>query len=398
MNKKFSLGVCISLIAIACAVTFVLTMTLSLNIYNTKIAGVEERGAIYTKLQDIDSYVRNNFLWTIDEDKLSAGVMSGYMVGLGDPKSRYITASEYYEAQQYVAGKIVTAGLETARDESGYIIITEVYEGSSAWLQGIEEGDIITQIDGTQVLEAGAENAMRLLGGDEGTRVSITTRRAGEENRFTLIRHEIELISAKGVKHGDLGFIRITGFAENTGNQFETALDAILAADAKGLIIDLRGAEGCLIAPQRQILDRLVLRGAVAVAEYGSGNINTIIEINNDSRVMLPITVITDGNTAEGGELLAAMLKDYASAQIVGVPTKGDAVFTTTQMLRDGSAVVLSIMMVRSGGGTEFDGEGIRPDFMVELTASPETDLDNFENTVDAQIRKAIEVTETRIP
>ena len=397
MNRKFSLGVCVSLIAIACAVTFVLTMSISLNLYNAKIAGVGEREVIYTKLRDIDSYARSNYIGAIDEERLITGIMNGYMAGTGDVKAKYITASDYYEIQQAESGKIITAGVQAARDESGYIRISGVYEGSSAELQGIEPGDIITQIDGVQVLEIGAENAMKLLSGEKGTRVAMTTRRSGEERRYTLIRQEIEIITVKGVNYGDCGFIRISGFAENTGVQFDAVLNQILENDAKALIIDVRALNGCLVAPVRQILERLVSRNIVAVGEYKNGNVNNIIEINSDENIDLPVTVITDANTSEGGELLTAALKDFADARVVGTPTKGDCVFTATQTLRDGGAVMFSVMKVRSLGGTSFENDGIKPDFSVELTSQIENNLDNLENTLDAQIKKAFEITEPKI-
>jgi carboxyl-terminal processing protease len=396
MNRKFSLGVCISLIAIACAVTFVLTMSLSESIFNQRIAGVGEREAIYAKMQDIDSYVRLNFIGAIDEERLVTAIMNGYMAGLGDAKAGYITDSEYYEFAQNKRGRIITAGVRVSRDESGYIRIDEVFPGSSAELQGIMAGDLITQIDGIQVLEAGADDAIRRLRGEEGMRVVLILRRDGEDRRVTLIRQEIELVTVKGVSHGDLGFIRISGLADNTGNQFDTVLDEILADDVRGLVIDARGLSGYLEVPLRQILERLLPAGIAAIAEYRNGNVNTIIEIINDAHVNIPITVITDINTGSAGELLAATLRDFAGAQLVGTATRGDPVFTTTQSLRDGSAVILSIMKVRSSGGTSFDGEGIRPDFPVELVSPIETDLANLGETFDAQIRKAFEVTETR--
>ncbi|MCL2109620.1 MAG: S41 family peptidase [Oscillospiraceae bacterium] len=393
MNRKFSLGVCVSLIAIACAVTFVLTMSLSLNLYNEKIAGVGQREAIYTKMQDVDTVVRNNFIGTIDEDALANGIMNGYMAGLGDGKSTYITATGFITFQQRMNGKIVTVGLEAVRHESGYITITEVYEGSSAELQGIEAGDLITEINNAGVLEIGADAAIRLLSGDEGTRVELMTTRDGETRRHILTRQEIELRTARGVNFEDIGFIRISGLADNTGSQFENVLDELLENGARALVLDIRGTDGCLRAPLRQILNRLIPRSTAAIAEYRNGNLSNFIEIVNDSHIGLPITVITDANTAEGGELLAAVLKDFAGAQIVGVTTKGDAVFTQVQTLGDGSALLLSVMKVRSGGGTTFDGEGIRPDFFIELTTAAETDLYNLENTYDVQIRKALEVT-----
>ena len=96
MNRKISLGIAISIVAIACAVTFVITMTVSLSNYNNKIADVQQRGEIYTKLQEIDAYVRSYSLYEVNDEVMRNGVYSGYLSGIDDSAARYYTADEYY--------------------------------------------------------------------------------------------------------------------------------------------------------------------------------------------------------------------------------------------------------------------------------------------------------------
>ena len=145
MNKKFSLGITISLIAIACAITFVLTVTVSTNMFNEKIAGINEREGIYTKIQEIDTYVRNSSLYTINEENLLNSIVKGYVSGLKDSDAYYLTADEYYKYQQVEKGVIIGAGIEAEREESGYIKISYIYPGSPAEEEEIpwwhEEGE-----------------------------------------------------------------------------------------------------------------------------------------------------------------------------------------------------------------------------------------------------------------
>lgn len=402
MNKKFSLGVCISLIAIACSITFVVTMTVSLNIYNSKIAGVEEREEIYSKLQEIDSFVRNNYLKEIDKDALLLSILNGYITGTGDIQAKYLTNAEYYLQQQMEKGKIVTAGMEVAREESGYIKVIGVYEGSPAEIRGIKTGDIITAINNTGVLELGAENAIKQLNGDEGTRITITIQRSGEETQYSLVRQLVEIISVNGTVFNGYGFIRINGFSELTGTQFNNTLDRINESGVKGLIIDIRGTSGYLIQPLREIFNRLIPGSVLANAEYKGGSVNNIIvtgsndsENVSDSESGFPVVVLADANTSGCGELMTAILKDFKNAKTVGNTTAGNAVLTQTQSFRDGSAVRISGLKVSSAGGTVFDGIGIKPDFYIEMNTPIELNLQNLENTNDLQIKKAFEIMET---
>ena len=151
MNKKISLGIAISLVAIGCAITFVLTWTVSLNIYNSKLGTSEKYEGVYAKLREIDTTVRQNYIGSVSDDSLENATINGYISGIGDKYASYIAPSAYYELQQTQSGVILGAGFEAEEDTSGYLKITTVYKGSSAELNGVLSGDIITAIDGKEM-------------------------------------------------------------------------------------------------------------------------------------------------------------------------------------------------------------------------------------------------------
>lgn len=399
MNKKLSLGVSISLVAIAVAVTFVLTMTVSLQIYNSKIAGVNEREEIYGKLQELDSYVRSNFIGEIDNDGQLLSILQGYVAGTGDTFAEYLTPESYYEEQQRQRGRLISAGFYAERASSGYIRVTEVYEGSSAEAQGIIVGDVITAVDGVEVLAIGAEAALKRLTGDDGTRVTIGYQRAGAEaeSRATLVRQEIVLQSAVGSVVGNIGYIRVSGFTDIAGAQLTALIDAYEKDGAAGYIFDVRGTSGYLTAPLRTMMNRIIPSANAATAVYKDGQARNIVVTDDAAILQKPIVVLTNGETSALGELFAAILKDYAGAAIVGTPTRGNAVLTAVQAFRDGSAIRLSVAKMQSTGATFFDGIGISPDYFVDMSADRESNLANLESTADLQIKKAFDVIRTKI-
>lgn len=397
MNKKISLGVAVSLVAIGCAITFVLTWTVSLNIYNSKISGVQEREEIYTKIKEIDSIVRTNYIGTIDDEALIQSILSGYVSGISDKYTTYIPADNYYTVQQAGSGVLVGIGVDAVEEASGYIQITKVYEGSVAAASGIMLNDIITEIDGKNVLSIGNTEALKILKGDEGTSVSVKINRQGEEMSFNLVRAKLEIKSVKGRKIGDYGYVRISTFNDTTGAQFSEIIDSLIEQDVKGFIFDVRQNSGGLVNGLKPILNRLLDEGIIATAKYADGSVKTLIETDSEQSVKLPMTVLVDNGSASASELFSAALRDESDAKLVGTTTYGKAVMQNTYEFKDGSALVLTIAKVYSSRSDYYDGIGLKPDYFTELTAGQEKYIDTLDETNDDQLKKALEVMETLV-
>ena len=390
MNKKISLGVAISLVAIGCAITFVLTWTVSLNTYNSKISSSEKYEGIYAKLREMDVTVRNNYIGDLIDESLEQSIFNVYVVGIGDKYASYMGASSYYELQQTTSGVISGAGIVIEEDGSGYLRITTVYKGGSAELNGVQAGDVITEIDGKSLLSMEAGTAAEKLSGDVGTRVALKLLRDGEEISVNLVRQQLDIESVTGEMLDNIGYISITAFNAKTSEQFASALTKLTDDGAKALIIDVRQNGGGLVSALKPILNRFVPTAIAATAEYSDGSRKTLIETDSDECITIPMAVLVDGGTASAAEIFAAALRDECGAQLIGTQTFGKGVIQNTYEFSDGSAITLStakIIMPKSG---EFDGVGLKPDYVTELPtgALPE----NLTHDADAQLQKAIEV------
>ena len=380
MNKKISLGLAISLIAITCAVTFILTSFYSLRSFNKKVVDVNEKAAKYSSLQSLDSYVRDNYYGKIDEDELNDGILKGYVDGLGDKYSRYLNEEEYLEEQSEEQGKLIGLGLTLAKDENGYISIEEILPDSPVAESDVSVGDIITIVEGVDVKTAGFEESVEAMRGAEGTDISITVRREGIDKDYTFTRRSIEVETVSGEMRNDyIGYIKISGFKKNTPEQFIETLERLTSNGAKALIFDVRDNGGGQITALEECLDPLLPEGVIATAEYKDGTSETII-YSDESQIDLPMVVLVNENTASSAELFAAALRDSKKASLVGVQTYGKGVMQTTAAFEDG-AVVLTVAQYKTAQSECYDGVGLTPDYQVE----------NEQEGNDAQYAQAVE-------
>lgn len=395
MNKKLSLGIAISLVAIGCAITFVLTWTVSLNIYNSKIGTSEKYEGVYAKLREIDATVRQNYIGTVSDDALESSTINGYISGIGDKYASYTTPAAYYELQQTYAGVILGAGFEAEEDGSGYLRVTSVYKGSSAELNGVMTGDVITAIDGKSLLSMEPGTALERLFGEVGTRLALQLLRDGESISVNLIRQQLEIESVSTrLLDNSIGYIQITAFNAKTPEQFNTALTMLENVGAKALIIDLRQNGGGTISSLKPILSRFAPSEIVAMVEYSDGSRKTLIETDADNACQLPVAVLVDGGTVSAAELFAAVLKDECGALLVGTQTFGKAVMQNTFEFSDGSALTISVGTIYTQSGT-WNEAGLKPDYSVELTGGALPG--SLDDDSDAQLQKAVEVLIPRI-
>lgn len=391
MNKKISLGITISLIAIGCAITFVLTWTISLGIFNKKIASSEKFEGVYAKLQAMDTVVRDNYIGALSDEALEIAIINGYVSGMNDPYAYYMPPSAYYELQQTTSGVIKGAGFDSESDGSGYLRITNIYKGSSAESNGVQIGDVITEIDGQSLLTMDTASARERLSGEPGTKLSLKLVRNSEPLSVTLIREQtdIESVTYETLAR-DIGYIRITTFNNKTADQFSSALDFILSHNAKSLIIDVRQNGGGTVASLKPMLNQLIPAAVIATAKYKNGMERTLIETDSDRSLDIPTVVLVDGGTASTAELFAVALRDCQGARLIGTQTYGKAVMQNTYPFSDGSAFVFTTAEIVPQKSPSYNGSGLTPDYMVELPAG--ATVNTIDRSADTQFKRAIEV------
>ena len=388
MNKKVSLGVMISLIAVACAITFVLTMTVSLNMYNSMVAGIQERETINAKIKEIDTFVRSSSIYKPNENNLITGIANGYISGTSDKYAKYYTADEYYKLQQLQSGVIIGTGIETVVN-GDYLEVTNVYEGSSAEVEEITKGCTITAVGGKSILEIGAEQAQAQLDGEEGTKLSVTySTPDGVEKTVTLVRQSIKLTSVKGTLIDGYAYIKIYTFNDTTDDSFIQLIDEYEAQSVLGYIFDVRDVTDGITEPLKAMLNRVLPKAQIAIQVDANGRDTSFIETDGNQFVSKPVTVLTNGNTACLAEI-------FAKASVVGSSTAGKSQLQTTQSFKDGSAVSISTANIVPVESDDFEDTGIKPDYTVDITAQQAEQIKFADKKSDVQLQKALEIVAT---
>ena len=412
-NKKISVGITVSLMAVTAAVTFVITNNYSLSLFNSKVQSVTEREEIYTKLSELDSFARTKFYKEIDEDYLMECIAKGYIFGLQDNYAEYYTAEEYAKVTQKDSGYTMGLGFTFEKEESGYIKVTSVMVNTAAHEAGMQAGDVILAVNDTDVIayEGGYNEAVALLDCAEGTKVKLAVRRRVEAEgaeatvppqflNFELVSRRDEIVSVTGRMIDDrYAYIKISTFNSKTAEQLKAQLDELTAAGAVGIVFDVRDNLGGLVTSLSDCLNLIIGECDPVTAEY-KDRTEVTVHTTAETEIKLPITVLVNGKTASCSELFALALRDEKNAQLVGTTTYGKGVMQTTHKLRDGSAVKVTVAVLKTKNSGEFTGVGVKPNFEMELPDgidSKNITIEQQLNGLDTQLSKALEVLDTTL-
>ena len=395
MSKKVSLGVAATVTLIAMAVTFSMTMTVSMNMFNNTVSSVKNKERMYNKLSEVDRYVRANEYFDINDDTLNDTIASGYMLGISDRYARYYSAKAYSERVGLANGRLMGIGVAVVKDpSSGYARIIRVYDNTPATNVGLEVGGFITAIGDTSTRSMSDTAAMTsALLGEEGSIVSIkylTPLR--EEQSFEIIHANYTTPSISTVRLMDngVGYLRIDSFTSGTAVEFRNAVNSLTNQGATSLIFDLRDNSGENLNAALVATDYCVPSGLIAQSQDKGGNV-TDLRMSDENEITLPVVCLVNGSTASGAELFANALHKMAGATIVGSTTAGKGVLLSDpQSLSDGSAVVITVGILLDNEGKNWNGTGLTPDVDASLTNDEQSSYYDFTVDNDPQIAKAI--------
>lgn len=395
MSKKVSLGVAATVTLIAMAVTFSMTMTVSMNMFNNTVSSVKNKERMYNKLSEVDRYVRANEYFDINDDTLNDTIASGYMLGISDRYARYYSAKAYSERVGLANGRLMGIGVAVVKDpSSGYARIIRVYDNTPATNVGLEVGGFITAIGDTSIRSMSDAAAMTsALLGEEGSIVSIkylTPLR--EEQSFEIIHANYTTPSISTVRLMDngVGYLRIDSFTSGTAVEFRNAVNSLTNQGATSLIFDLRDNSGENLNAALVATDYCVPSGLIAQSQDKDGNV-TDLRMSDENEITLPMVCLVNDSTASGAELFANALRKMAGATIVGSTTAGKGVLLSDpQSLSDGSAVVITVGILLDNEGKNWNGTGLTPDVDASLTNDEQSSYYDFTVDNDPQITKAI--------
>lgn len=327
------------------------------------------------KLEEIQNLIQQKYLGEVDGSELSDYLFRGVAAGIGDAYARYYTQEELASVQESNEGAYYGIGATLSQDaETGELLVSAVYEGNPAQQAGLLEGDYLLRLGETELTGMELSDVITMIRESEGT-FSLTVLRDGEEITLEMACGQVEMMTVTwDIRENDIGYIRITEFDSVTVEQFKTAVDELILAGVKGIVMDLRDNPGGLLDSVCDMLDYLLPEGLIVYTEDRDGKRE---EYNSDDThsVSLPMAVLVNGNSASASEIFAGALQDYGMGVIIGMPTYGKGVVQNTYLLSDGSAFKLTVEKYYTPNGQDIDGNGITPDITVEEDASQERDI-----------------------
>ncbi len=345
------------------------------------------------KVEALEELIRENYIDDVDEEALANGLYSGLMESLNDPYAAYYTPEEWISMQQETQGIYYGIGAYLQKDaDTLYPRITGIIKNTPAEETGLLEDDIIIEVGGEDVYDMELTDVVARIKGEEGTKVHLVVVRGyltskQEELEFDVERRRVETPTVEyEMMDGDIAYIQIAEFDSVTVEQFEEALTSAKAANAKGLVLDLRSNPGGSVGAVVRIARMLLPAGRIVytVDKYGH---EESYDCDGSNEIDIPMVVLINGNSASAAEILAGAIKDYGVGTLLGTQTFGKGIVQQIFTLSDGSAMKLTVSHYYTPLGNDIHKVGIEPDQIVEF------DRDAYlEDRTDNQLDAALEL------
>lgn len=346
--------------------------------------------------QTLDTYravIDKYYLGDVDKESLKEGAIKGYIEGLGDPYTEYISKEDMQDYMEDTMGNFVGIGIYMIEDtETNQIMVLSPIKGSPAEKAGIQPGDYIISVNGELCTADDMTVISTKIKGEEGTTVKLQILRGEETLDFEIIRENIIVNPVEGeVLENNIGYIEFSSFDENTAEEFKTKFEELQAQGITSLIIDLRNNGGGIVNEALQIAGYIADKDSILLYEVDKDNHETVEKNESAPIINMPVIILTNENTASSSEILAGALKDLGKAKTVGTTTYGKGVIQQILTLPDGSGLKITTEKYLTPNRTEINEIGIEPDETVELPESVENVL-NVDRSEDTQLQKAIEM------
>ena len=399
-KKSFKVYKIIMLVVLVAFITFLIT-SISMyqyftgnNVIKNSVTLTSSGNSIVDKrLEKYRKIIDQYYLGEVDDEKLEEGAIKGYIEGLNDPYTEYISKDDMKEYMEDTMGNFVGIGIYMVKDtDTNKIKVLVPIKNSPAEKAGILSGDLILSVDGVQYNADEMSVASTKIKGEEGTVVKLEIIRNNETLNFEIKRERIKVNPVEGkVIENSIGYIEFTSFDEGTAEDFKTKYEELKNKGIKSLIIDLRNNGGGIVEEALKIADYILDKDSIILYEVDKNNNEKVKKSQNNPIIEIPVVVLTNGNTASSSEILAGALKDLGKAKIVGTKTYGKGVIQQIMTLADGSGLKITTEKYLTPNRTEINKVGIEPDEKVELPDTVKNEL-LVEEKDDTQLKKAIEI------
>lgn len=395
-QKRKNIYKVVMLVVLVAVITFI-TTTLFMYKYiggNVKYVQVSsENSKISSALTSIRKIIDKKFLGEIDEEKILNETIKGYVKGLDDPYTEYMTKEEMEEFNTDIMGNFTGIGIYLTNDvERNVIVIISPIKDSPAYKAGILPGDIITKVDGVSYTGEQLTEASNKIKGEIGTKVKLEILRNDETIELEITREHIKINHVESkILNNNIGYIEFNSFDDGCSDEFKEKVEELKSKNITSLIIDIRNNGGGLVDEAIKIADYIVEKDTTLLITKDKTGEEEITKAEIDPIIDVPIVVLTNGSSASASEILAGALKDNGKATIVGEKTYGKGVIQQLLTLTDGSGLKITTSEYYTPNRNKINEVGITPDVEVKLDEEIEDEL-TIEESKDNQLQKAIEI------
>ena len=391
-EKKTNMYRSFMIVLVTVMITFIVTSLFFYNYFLKTDNGVlktvtkYETSDLDTKMNLLKLYVDKYYLNDVNDEKMKENALKGYISGLGDEYTEYLTEDEYDSLMIDVNGDYVGIGVYITEDRYGNAVILLPIKGSPAEEAGLKSGDIIVKVDGEDCSEMELTVLSNKIKGEEGTKVDLEIKRDEETINKTIIRRTVILNEIESeVINNDIGYIKMVSFNDGSAEEFKKHLEDVLSKNVNSLIIDLRDNGGGVVTEVTDIAEFFIEKDKTIMIEKDKTNNKNEIKSETDPIVnsKIKICVLINENSASATEMLVGALKDNNIAKVIGKKSYGKGVMQEVVPVSFGGALKVTIKEFLTPNGSTINKKGIEPDIEVE---------NKSKTNEDEQLQKAIEL------
>jgi carboxyl-terminal processing protease len=299
----------------------------------------------------------------IDRNSLERAAIEGALKATGDQWANYFPLSTLQTLKNRSANALTGVGITLKKKKTGAIEIAQVLEGSPAEKSGLNPGDLVLEINGTNVQGASVATAVALIRGEIGESVKIIVQRDTTKIAVVLQNERVSLKSVKASQiEKNIAYLKISSFSSGTSSEVSSALSQ-LRSDG-GVILDLRNNPGGLIQEAVNTAKLFVERGNIV--SYKLADDEKIYSVSNPNAISVPIVIIINRDTASAAEILAAAFQDRNRGVVIGERSYGKGSVQDFVELNDGSSLEITVALYLTPSGRTIEGVGVTPDLVVK--------------------------------
>jgi len=319
---------------------------------------------------DVFERVRAEYVEEVEDSALIEAAIQGMLSSL-DPHSTFLNAKSYGDMQVQTKGEFGGLGIEVTM-EGGVVKVVSPIDDTPAHRAGIQPGDLIIGIDGEQVFGLTLGEAVDRMRGPVKSEIVVTVKRESIEQPFdvTIVRDVIRIRSVKSKAEGNVAFVRITSFNEQTDNGLDKAMKELteeIGDELRGVVLDLRNNPGGLLDQAIAVADAFLEKGEiVSTRGRGSRGGQRFNARGGDIAQGLPIVVLINSGSASASEIVAGALQDHKRAIVLGTRSFGKGSVQTIIPLPGDAAMRLTTARYYTPSGRSIQATGIEPDIFVE--------------------------------